>query len=151
MRSSSRSPALLLGAGLLIAGLSASALPARSQELASPMVPPKPGVSTMPPEVRGAWGCVLAGTAGTTVALSADSVNLLNVVAGGIVLPNNPTVLYLGLAGVVFTTFCTLGQQLAPLYSYYFLDGQPAAPDGEAIDAAKIVRRSEGAKLSAID
>lgn len=147
MRSTNRSR---LAATLLMAACLTSANPALTQDLASPMIPPKPGVSSMPPEVRGAWGCVIAGTAGTAVALSADSINLLNVVAGGIVLPNNPTVLYLGLAGVVFTTFCTLGQQLAPLYTYYFVD-QPQHVTDDSIDTTKAIRPYEGAKISAVD
>lgn len=147
MRSTNRSR---LAATLLMAACLTSANPALAQDLASPMIPPKPGVSSMPPEVRGAWGCVIAGTAGTAVALSADSINLLNVVAGGIVLPNNPTVLYLGLAGVVFTTFCTLGQQLAPLYTYYFVD-QPQHVTDDSIDTTKAIRSYEGAKISAVD
>lgn len=105
------------------------------EQYASPLIPPKLPPQAVPQEVTAAWGCVLAGTAGTVAAMGANSVNLLNVVAGGLVNPANPAVLYLGLAGVVFTSFCTLGQQLTPLYVYYFRD----QPD-PAVDLAKDVR-----------
>ncbi|WP_431855577.1 hypothetical protein [Azospirillum sp.] len=109
--------------------------PTIEEHYASPLIPPKLPPQAVPQEVAAAWGCVLAGTAGTVAALGANSVNLLNVVAGGLVNPANPAVLYLGLAGVVFTSFCTLGQQLTPLYVYYFR----GEPDTE-IDLAKDVR-----------
>lgn len=102
-------------------------------QLATPLIPPKLPPQAVPQEVTAAWACVLMGTAGTTAAVASNSVNLLNVVAGGIVTPANPAVLYLGLAGVVFTSFCTLGQQLAPLYVYYFRD----QPEPEDMDLAK--------------
>lgn len=91
-----------------------------AEELVSPLIPPKQAPQAIPQEVIGAWSCVALGSAGTAFAMVANSENLLNLVAGGVVTPANPTVLYLGLAGVVFTTFCTLGQQLSPLYTYYF-------------------------------
>jgi hypothetical protein len=134
--------ALYLTAALALSNLSV-VMPlssAQAQDLASPMIPPKVNPSDLPQDVKAAWGCMLMGTAGTMAALSANSVNLLNVVAGGIVTPANPAVLYLGLAGVVFTSFCTLGQQLTPLYVYYF--NEEPAPQ---TDIAKKVQRVAGA------
>lgn len=123
-------------------------VPPVEEHYASPLVPPKLPPQAVPQEVTAAWGCVLMGTAGTVAALTANSVNLLNVVAGGVVTPANPAVLYLGLAGVVFTSFCTLGQQLTPLYVYYFR-GEPETE----IDLAKDVRprMASAAPLSAED
>ena len=72
-----------------------------------------------PKEVMEAWGCVLFGAAGTAGAVAANPENLINVLAGGVVPTANPSILYIGLAGVVFTTFCTLGMQLTPLYLHY--------------------------------
>lgn len=112
-----------------------SAPPAVEEQFASPLVPPKLPSQAVPQEVTAAWGCVVFGSVGTAAAVGASSVNLLNVIAGGVVTPANPAVLYLGLAGVVFTSFCTLGQQLTPLYTYY-LRGEP---EGD-IDLAKDVR-----------
>lgn len=119
----------------LALGVSAAVMPVSSvkaEEMASPMIPPKPSVEKTPENVVAAWGCVLAGSVGTAAAMAANSENLLNVVAGGIVAPANPAVLYIGLAGVVFTTFCSLGQSLTPLYLYYF------SPDeGAEVEIAK--------------
>lgn len=122
-----------LAAALALAVTSATAVaplsPARAAELASPMIPPKPSSQPMPDEVTAAWGCVAMGSAGTAAAMASSSENLLNVVAGGVVSPANPAVLYLGLAGVVFTSFCTLGQQLTPLYLYYFREAPAPETD----------------------
>ena len=109
--------------------------PPIEEQYASPLVPPKRPPQEVPQEVTAAWACVLIGSIGTGAAMAANSVNLLNVVAGGVVSPANPAVLYLGLAGVVFTSFCTLGQQLTPLYVYYFHD-QP----GNDVDLARVAR-----------
>lgn len=117
---------------------------ATAQELASPMIPPKPRAQPLPSDVATAWGCVMVGTAGTAAALTANSTNLLNVVAGGIVTPANPAVLYLGLAGVVFTSFCSLGQQLTPLYLYYF--GSEPGPEVE-IAKSSVRRVADAAQI----
>lgn len=98
-------------------------------ELASPMVPPKRAAQDMPDNVRGAWACLAGGSVATAAAMAAGSENLINVVAGGAVAPQNRAVLAMGLAGVVFSTFCTLGQQLLPLYQYYVLGDSPYVPD----------------------
>ncbi|HEY0834608.1 MAG TPA: hypothetical protein VGE72_11930 [Azospirillum sp.] len=99
----------------------ASARPApegdTSQMLSTPMVPVRPDA---PDDLKSAWGCVIGGTVGTGVALAANAENLINLVAGGIVAPASPAVLAIGLAGVVFGTFCTLGQAVTPLYVHYF-------------------------------
>lgn len=103
------------------------ASPAAAQETASPMAPPK-APREIPDDVRSAWACVAGGSAGTAAALAAGAENLINVVAGGVVAPSNRSVMVLGLAGVVFTTFCTLGQQLLPLVDYYAPWGPAAGP-----------------------
>lgn len=88
-----------------------------SQMLSTPMIPVRPEASE---DVKKAWGCVIGGTVGTGVTLAAGAENLINVIAGGLVAPASPAVLAIGLAGVVFATFCTLGQQFTPMYVYYF-------------------------------
>lgn len=103
------------------------ASPAAAQETASPMAPPK-APREIPDDVRSAWACVAGGSAGTAAALAAGAENLINVVAGGVVAPSNRSVMVLGLAGVVFTTFCTLGQQLLPLVDHYAPWGPAAGP-----------------------
>lgn len=125
----------LLCPAALVLGISTAVMPvsaAWAVDLVSPMIPPKVNTQTMPQDVTAAWGCVFAGSAGTIAAMAANSENLLNVVAGGIVSPANPAVLYIGLAGVVFTSFCSLGQSLTPLYLYYF-----DADEAPVMDIAK--------------
>ena len=124
---------LLYVAVALAIGTATPASAYAQQELASPIIPPKLPPQSVPQDVKAAWGCVLTGTVATAAAMLGDAENLLNVVAGGIVAPASPSVLYLGLAGVVFTSFCTLGQQLTPLYLYYF--GTPEEPE---VDIAKV-------------
>jgi hypothetical protein len=93
--------------------------PATAQETASPHIPPKAPPREMPDSVRASWACVAGGSAGVAAAVAAGAENLINVIAGGIVVPANRSVMVIGLAGVVFSTFCTMGQQLLPLVDYY--------------------------------
>lgn len=95
-----------------------------SQMLSTPMLPMPD--DELPDNVKTAWGCIIGGTVGTGVALAANAENLINVIAGGIVAPASPAVLAIGLAGVVFGTFCTIGQAFTPLYVHYF-----GTPNGE--------------------
>ncbi len=74
-------------------------------------------------------GCLLGGTSGIAAALIAGGENLVNVIAGGIVAPANPIALYVGLFGVVFASFCAVGQALTPLYIEYFEAPSPV-PSG---------------------
>lgn len=77
----------------------------------APRLPPAP----MSEQVQSSYGCFLTGSAGTVAAVSFGAENLVNVVAGGIVAPANPAVLAIGLLGVVFASFCTVGQALTPM------------------------------------
>lgn len=103
-----------------------------SQMLSTPMIPVRPDA---PENVKTAWGCVIGGTVGTGVAMAANAENLINVIAGGIVAPASPAVLAIGLAGVVFGTFCTLGQAMTPLYLHYIegTKAEPAPADGKEV------------------
>lgn len=74
--------------------------------------------SDLDPSVSQSIGCVLAGTLGTGVALSAGGENVVNIVAGGLVAPINQIALYTAIVGVVFGTFCSVGQAVTPLYLY---------------------------------
>lgn len=78
--------------------------------------------------VRQSMGCLVTGSAGTTAALFAGGENLVNVIAGGVVSAANPVVLYVGLFGVVFASFCAVGQALTPLYIQYVEGPQPIVP-----------------------
>ncbi|HYD68300.1 hypothetical protein [Azospirillum sp.] len=108
-----------------------------SQMLSTPMIPVRPEASD---DVRKAWGCVIGGTTGTVVTLAAGAENLINVIAGGLVAPASPAVLAIGLAGVVFATFCTLGQQFTPMYVYYFDNPEKVPTPAPAKETAQIDR-----------
>ncbi|MEO5335726.1 MAG: hypothetical protein H7841_02360 [Magnetospirillum sp. WYHS-4] len=74
-------------------------------------------------------GCLAAGTAGMGIAMAADGTNVINVIAGGLVFPANQAVLYISLVGVVFASFCAVGQALTPAvlmaYDRYFETDSP--------------------------
>ncbi|HYD68720.1 hypothetical protein [Azospirillum sp.] len=99
-----------------------------SQMMATPMLP---AADNLPDDVRSGWGCLIGGTVGTGIAMAANAENLINVIAGGIVAPASPAVLAIGLAGVVFGTFCTLGQAVTPLYVHYFVNQDENKPPKE--------------------
>lgn len=73
---------------------------------------PQPPLSE---QVQASYGCFSAGLGGTVAAWTVGAENLVNVVAGGIVAPANPAVLTIGVLGVVFASFCTVGQALTPM------------------------------------
>lgn len=83
----------------------------------------KPGGDS---DFNGAVGCVVTGTLGTTVAALGGGLNTINLIGGGIVGAINPVTFYVSLVGVVFISFCQLGQALTPLYLHLTA---PAAPE----------------------
>ena len=97
-----------------------------------------PALTTDDP-VKQSMGCLVGGTTGTALALLAGGRNVMNVIAGGGLVPANPGVLYIGLVGVVFASFCAIGQALTPLYLHYV-----AGPDVPHAHAAPVrdVRRA---------
>ncbi|MCC7271990.1 MAG: hypothetical protein IT561_04925 [Alphaproteobacteria bacterium] len=107
------------------------AIPVKSY---GPNFPSLPGDSVvepngaMTPEVKQSVGCLISGTVATLAAMGAGGENLVNIIAGGTVAPTNTAVLYIGLVGVVFASFCAIGQAITPLYLYYFDNGAAAPP-----------------------
>ena len=69
--------------------------------------------------VKQSMGCLIGGSTGTGLAILAGGENLVNIIAGGIVPAGNPLALYVGVAGVVFASFCAVGQALTPLFLEY--------------------------------
>lgn len=90
--------------------------------------------SALSPEVQQSLGCAVTGAAATALAVAAGGENLVNVIAGGVVVPSNRTVLYIGLVGVVFASFCAIGQALTPLYLYAV--DTPVEPAFDAVRGA---------------
>jgi len=88
------------------------------------------GVSEgMSEDVVQSVSCVVTGTAATAAAIAAGGENLVNVIAGGAVAPANRAILYIGLVGVVFASFCQIGQALTPLLLYLMDPVQPPLHD----------------------
>jgi hypothetical protein len=68
------------------------------------------------PAVAHALGCLIAGSVGTGIAALAGTNNVVNVMAGGQAIAASQLALYTAVAGVIFGTFCAVGQALTPLY-----------------------------------
>ncbi len=69
----------------------------------------------LPIEVRQSIGCLVAGTAGTTLALAGGGLGLITNLAASAGAPSVGA-LTLGLTGVLFGTFCAVGAVMTPLY-----------------------------------
>lgn len=116
--------------------VAAAPIPSGSDEREpSGRIVPRPPISRPGPISDGekqSIGCLVAGTVGMGVAMAADGVNVINVVAGGLVMPANQAVLYTSLVGVVFASFCAVGQALTPavlmVYDHYFPEPLPETP-----------------------
>ncbi|BBK30460.1 hypothetical protein EDC65_2098 [Stella humosa] len=79
-------------------------------------------------ELKNSVGCIVGGTLGATVASLAGGTNTINLIGGGIVSAINPVTFYVSMVGVVFVSFCQLGQALTPLYVYMTTPSAPAEP-----------------------
>lgn len=77
-------------------------------------------------------GCIVGGATGMGAALAIGGLNISNLIAGGIVPAATPAALYASLFGVVFATFCAVGQAVTPVavYAYrrYFEETDPPPP-----------------------
>lgn len=85
--------------------------PSGETSLSEPRLPKPP----MSEQTMASYGCFFTGTAGTAGAVTFGAENLANLIAGGIVAPTNVAVLTIGVLGVVFASFCTVGQALTPM------------------------------------
>lgn len=68
-------------------------------------------------------GCIVGGTTGTALSLSAGGMNVVNLIAGGLVPASSPVAMWVALGGVVFASFCSVGQAVTPTvlaaYAYF--------------------------------
>ncbi len=112
-------------AALIAGGLVFGPIDARGQGMPPGIADPHHH-SEMSPEVKQSVGCLISGTVATIGSLALGGENLVNLIAGGVVLPQNRAVLYVGIVGVVFASFCALGQAVTPLYLYYTDTPDPA-------------------------
>jgi hypothetical protein len=60
--------------------------------------------------------CLVTGSAATVAALAAGWQNVTNLISGGVVAGAGTGAAALGVFGVVFASFCSIGWALAPLY-----------------------------------
>jgi hypothetical protein len=109
-------------AGQKPARLYLAAMPSIARR-AQPILPaqaPAPDLSTpengLSDDVKEAIGCAAVGSVATVAAVAVGGQNLVNIIAGGVVAPANPGVLYLGLVGVIFAAFCGIAKNLMPIY-----------------------------------
>ena len=72
--------------------------------------------------------CLVTGGTATLAALGFGWQNVTNLISGGVVPAAGPGAVALGLFGVVFTSFCAIGQALTPLYLDIVNGGLPPAP-----------------------
>lgn len=75
-------------------------------------------------------GCVVGGSVGMGAALAIGGINISNLIAGGLVPAASPAALYASLFGVVFATFCAVGQAVTPvaIYAYRRYFDEPGLP-----------------------
>ncbi len=109
-------------AALLSATLLLPALPTHAQ---TPIA--QPATEDLSMEVMKSFGCLATGTGGTLAAIGFGPENLVNLVSGGIVTPANSAVLAIGVVGVVFASFCTVGESLTPSVLYFTDRAAPVA------------------------
>jgi hypothetical protein len=83
-------------------------------------------------------GCIVGGATGLGAALAIGGINVSNLIAGGLVPAANPAALYASLFGVVFATFCAVGQAVTPFAVYTYRRYM----DEARLPPAPMVRRS---------
>mgnify|MGYP006277858723 CR=1 FL=1 len=75
-------------------------------------------VEPLPESVSNGLGCLFFGSTATAITAYVGSENIVNLIAGGIVPVTSSVALSIGVIGVVFSSFCTIGQALTPLVLY---------------------------------
>lgn len=66
-------------------------------------------------EERESVACLTVGTIGTSAAAYFGNVEIVNIIAGGTLLPTNAGIIAITLIGVVFLSYCEIGVALNPL------------------------------------
>jgi len=139
--------ALFLGAGSL-SPAAADVMAAEPAQYRAPVLAVEPPRDGMPTDALQSAHCAMFGTGASVVALHAGAENLVNLIAGGLVPPANRAALYIGIVGVVFASFCQIGQAFTPLY-LYLVDPPPPPDPGRPVRAASL--RVEETVLPAVD
>lgn len=125
----------------------------RDRNVRSAAIDPHTPIATPPAEtssdLSSSVGCVVGGTVGATIASLGGGLNTINMIGGGVVSAINPVTFYVSLVGVVFISFCQLGQALTPLYLHLTAPtppepviGPPQAAPPPALDNLPDFRRN---------
>lgn len=139
---------VMLDAGTAVAGTMKAPAKAYGPDFSLPDRSPAPAVPSGAPVVTEydlSLGCIVGGISGTGLSLAAGGINVVNLIAGGLVPAASPVAAYLALGGVVFASFCAVGQAVTPVVmaSYAYL--VPPSPPGAASAAAAQARYCEAA------
>jgi hypothetical protein len=92
-------------------------------------------------DLKSAYACLIGGSVALATSLAVGGENLTNLIAGGVVVPQNQTVLYIALVGVVFAAFCSISESLLPIYTYHF-EGTPQRPPAQPAPAGLTTREA---------
>lgn len=114
-----------------------------------------PNGSTAPAQTSGDWseseygslGCIIGGTVGTVAAVAIGGPNIINLIAGGVVPAATPGALYTALAGVVFASFCAVGQAATPVVLLAYRSATTAFAANEPAPAPGQPRNEPSAPL----
>lgn len=75
-----------------------------------------------------AIGCISTATLATGATLLSGPGNVMSLLTGGKLLVPDGTTFSVGLLGIVFVSFCSIGQALTPLYIEVLYSGAPPEP-----------------------
>ncbi|MEQ8396468.1 hypothetical protein [Thalassobaculum sp.] len=116
-----------------------------------------PGAEYAVTEYDLSLGCIVGGVTGTGLSISAGGLNVINLIAGGLVQAASPAAAYLALGGVVFASFCAVGQAVTPAaiatYQYFIPPLRTALPsqtDARYCQASALLAPSDGGSTSRI-
>lgn len=95
----------------------------------SEMTSGEPPSEAFTEQTREGIACLVTGTVATGLAVVAGWQNVTNLMSGGIVNATTPAAVGLALFGVVFGSFCAIGQALTPVFVNVFDLPPPAPPE----------------------
>ncbi|MFO1039266.1 MAG: hypothetical protein U1E45_20675 [Geminicoccaceae bacterium] len=115
----------------------------------SQLVSDEPASEAFTEQTREGIACLVTGSVATGLAVVAGWQNVTNLMSGGIVNATTPAAVGLALFGVVFGSFCAIGQALTPVFVNVFdlpppspaeqqpaVASQPAAPGDASADGS---------------
>ena len=100
------------------------------------------------------FGCLAGGLTGLGVPMAAGGSDVVNIIAGGVVPIGSNLALGTALVGVIFGSFCVIGQALTPSALYVIetfsepgdTDGPNGTGDPHAVSFRKYIRSIESSR-----